>query len=264
MPKYKLIASDVDGTLTADGTTVSNRVKHAIESLKAGGQLFTLSTGRNLLGLKGFTPLVSSGVPIITYHGSVITTTDGETLYESCLTAEGTRRILELGWDRSNAVMLWCKGVMYSNKMTPELKTLERFCGESAVIINSLDELRGIEASKVIWIDDAQSVRSHIAFLDGVETAGFSYYTSHPFFLEFVPAGITKGHALRKLAERLGIGMEEIIAVGDGMNDMTMVEYAGLGAAMGNAPDELKAVAGYIAPDCFNDGLADVIEKFML
>jgi len=264
MSKYKLLASDVDGTLTAYGLRVSGRVENAIERLKANGKLFTLATGRNILGLKSFKSLVSGGVPLITYHGAVITDADGNKLFERLLPRDVTRRIIELGWDRSRAVMLWNKGVMYANKTSAELRALESFCGESAVIIKDIAETDGFEASKVIWIDDADCVERHLEYVAERDTSGFSYYTSHPFFLEFVPEGIDKGAALKVLSGMLGIDREEIVAVGDGMNDLSMVEYAGLGVAMGNAPDELKRAADFVAPTAEEDGLAVVIERFML
>ena len=87
---------------------------------------------------------------------------------------------------------------------------------------------------------------------------------SKPFFLEFTEAGVTKGTSLNKLIQKLGIKREEVIAMGDSYNDQAMIEFAGLGVAMGNAPDDIKEIANYVTDTNMNDGVAKVVEKFVL
>ena len=87
---------------------------------------------------------------------------------------------------------------------------------------------------------------------------------SKPFFLEFTEAGVTKGTSLNQLIQKLGIKREEVIAMGDSYNDQAMIEFAGLGVAMGNAPDDIKEIANYVTDTNMNDGVAKVVEKFVL
>lgn len=89
-------------------------------------------------------------------------------------------------------------------------------------------------------------------------------FRSDPFFLEILPAGIDKAYGLQKLIDVLGIKREEVIACGDGYNDITMVKFAGLGVAMGNAVEQTKAAADYITLSNDDDGVAAVVEKFIL
>ncbi|CEX92611.1 HAD superfamily hydrolase [Streptococcus pneumoniae] len=91
-----------------------------------------------------------------------------------------------------------------------------------------------------------------------------SVMRSKPFFLEFTEAGVTKGTSLNKLIQKLGIKREEVIAMGDSYNDQAMIEFAGLGVAMGNAPDDIKEIANYVTDTNMNDGVAKVVEKFVL
>jgi Cof subfamily protein (haloacid dehalogenase superfamily) len=91
-----------------------------------------------------------------------------------------------------------------------------------------------------------------------------SVMRSKPFFLEFTEHGVTKGTSLNQLIQKLGIKREEVIAMGDSYNDQAMIEFAGLGVAMGNAPDDIKEIANYVTDTNMNDGVAKVVEKFVL
>ena len=91
-----------------------------------------------------------------------------------------------------------------------------------------------------------------------------SVMRSKPFFLEFTELGVTKGTSLAFLIEKLGITREEVIAIGDSYNDVAMIEFAGLGVAMGNAPDDVKELANFVTDTNNNDGVAKVINTFIL
>ena len=82
--------------------------------------------------------------------------------------------------------------------------------------------------------------------------------------LRIYRSGVTKGTSLNKLIQKLGIKREEVIAMGDSYNDQAMIEFAGLGVAMGNAPDDIKEIANYVTDTNMNDGVAKVVEKFVL
>ncbi len=75
---------------------------------------------------------------------------------------------------------------------------------------------------------------------------------------------LQKGTSLNQLIQKLGIKREEVIAMGDSYNDQAMIEFAGLGVAMGNAPDDIKEIANYVTDTNMNDGVAKVVEKFVL
>ena len=92
----------------------------------------------------------------------------------------------------------------------------------------------------------------------------FSVYRSDPYFLEILPRGIDKGQSLERLLEHLGLPREALIACGDGYNDLSMIQYAGLGVAMENAVLPVRKEADYVTASNNEDGVAEVIEKFML
>lgn len=91
-----------------------------------------------------------------------------------------------------------------------------------------------------------------------------TFYFSLPWFTEIVVQGVDKGNALQVLAAEFDINRENIIAIGDNFNDLPMIKYAGLGVAMGNAPDDLKRYADYVTRSHDDDGVAQVFRKFIL
>ena len=92
----------------------------------------------------------------------------------------------------------------------------------------------------------------------------FSVYRSEPYFLEIMPKGIDKALSLARLLEKIGLTKDQMIACGDGYNDLTMIQYAGLGVAMENAVLPVKNGADYITSSNDEDGVGLVVEKFML
>ena len=90
-----------------------------------------------------------------------------------------------------------------------------------------------------------------------------SVYRSEDFYVEMMPLGIDKAYGLAKLLQRLGYSRSQMICCGDGFNDISMIQYAGLGVAMANAGEQVRQSADYVAPHCDEDGLVDVISRFI-
>ena len=90
-----------------------------------------------------------------------------------------------------------------------------------------------------------------------------SVYRSEEFYLEMMPLGVDKAYGISKLLGRLGFSRNQMVCCGDGFNDLSMIEYAGLGVAMGNAHEDIRAKADYVAPTCDEDGVVDVIQRFI-
>jgi len=131
-------------------------------------------------------------------------------------------------------------------------------------VYTDVKELIDIGVSKVLWYDEIERIKEFERRLDGLLNLTVNFYTSQPFYLEFVDQNVSKAVALEKMGEYYGITREEMIAVGDGFNDLAMIEYAGLGVAMGNAPEEVKNAADYVTLSNDEDGVAKVIEVFIL
>lgn len=133
------------------------------------------------------------------------------------------------------------------------------------ITIKNFDEVDDNEdIIKVMMIDPQEILDPAIKELPSEIYEKYSVFKSAPFFLEFTHKEVDKGLGLKKLGEYLGIKREEIIACGDAGNDLSMVKYAGLGVAMGNATEEIKQAANFITDSNDEDGIVKVIEKFIL
>lgn len=136
--------------------------------------------------------------------------------------------------------------------------------GTPPIKYENIEELIGKGINKILWYDEVERINEFQKELQGKLSSTVNFHTSQPFFLEFVDVNASKAIALEKLGEYYGIKREEMIAIGDGFNDLSMIEYAGLGVAMENAPSEIKEAADFVTLSNEDDGVAYVIEKFIL
>lgn len=266
---YKLVAIDMDGTLLKGDKTVSERTKSAIQSAREMGVTVVLATGRPIEGVSKYLEeldMYTDKDYVLSYNGALVQKTKSK---------ESIAKIALEGSD-----------LHYLKKLSNELGVnIHAFSEEKGLITPKNSKYTEVEANinniKINEIDiDAISddeVIIKIMMIDEPEILGpaidklpkdvFEKYTvvrSTPYFLEFLNKEVNKGVGVEMLAKHLGIKREEIITLGDAGNDLHMIEYAGLGIAMGNAFDEVKEAADYITDTNENDGVAKAIEKFIL
>ena len=116
-----------------------------------------------------------------------------------------------------------------------------------------------VDTQPHIDLERAKSMTKTYEKYEGV----LSVYRSEEFYLEMMPLGVDKAYGISKLLGRLGFSRNQMVCCGDGFNDLSMIEYAGLGVAMGNAHEDIRAKADYVAPTCDEDGVVDVIQRFI-
>jgi hypothetical protein len=135
--------------------------------------------------------------------------------------------------------------------------------GTKPQLYNDVRELIGQGINKMLWYDEIERINAFEKEMQNKLGASVNFHTSQPIYLEFVDINASKAIALEKMGEYYGIKREEMIAVGDGFNDLSMIEYAGLGVAMDNAPDGVKRASDFVTLSNEDDGVAYVIEKFI-
>lgn len=265
MPKYKLIAADLDDTLLNDHLEISERNRRAFQLAQDMGVTVTIATGRMFrsalpigleLGIKG---------PLVTYQGAFVKNiVTGEVMVHRPVPIDLARQVLTAGYENGVHINIYINDTLYMDKITEEGRHyVEQAKVEMNPVGNLLDFLQD-EPTKILFIGEP-------AFLDKLshqmkEQFGDSLYItkSKPYYLEFMHPKATKMHGIGRLAELLGIRPEEIITFGDSYNDIEMIEYAGLGVAVSNAPQEIKEKADLVTDTNNNDGVAKVIEEFIL
>lgn len=263
--KYKLMAVDIDGTLLNDKGEITPATLDAIKKSVEQGLVFTLASGRPMKGIEYLNSILNLDVPLITYNGAkIIMSKSKEVVFEQKLAYEFIKVILELGEKNSVTMMLWKDDQLYVNKMNERVNKYIRSTKVTPILMHDRDETIKNGVDKILWYDDAEKMVKHIKEIKELLGDKINYHTSLPFFLEFNDRNASKALAMKKLGEYYGIKQSEMIAIGDGFNDLSMIQYAGLGVAMENAVKSIKSKADYITLSNNEDGIAHVINKFVL
>lgn len=261
-----LLALDLDGTLIDERMTIPGRVRQAVAQAQEQGVTVTLATGRMLEATVPFALDLGIEAPLICYQGGLIQALDAEEpLYRATMDPALVREVLAWHAERGWHIVLYADDALF---------IAERRYSESFY--------RNLLGENLQWADDLVSVLDHhkpAKFLFIVEPAQadlielamrqqfegrMEIVRSHARFVEGNPLGVSKGDALRRLADHLGIPQRRVMAIGDQGNDVSMIAWAGVGVAMGNGSRAAKAVADWIAPPFSENGTAVAIERFIL
>lgn len=266
---YKLVALDMDGTLLNSQKKLTNRVRSAISSAKEQGIKVVLASGRPFEGmLPTLKELGLNGEDdyALTYNASLILKVACQTVVsQAILTGQDAIELYEIAKTLNVNILAYS---MTRGLITPKKN---KYTDYEAKLNNikftefdfyKLD--RDEEILKVMMIDEPTLLASAIAQLPEVLKNKYSTALSLPFFFEFMNKNSNKGKGMEALTAHLGLSPEQIICVGDAANDLEMIKFAGLGVAMGNAIDEVKAHANYITASNDDDGVAHIFEKYIL
>lgn len=260
---YKLLAVDMDGTLLDSSGNITPRTSNAVKQLISKGSIFTISTGRPIQGVEKYSQILPLTAPIITYNGAMIITPNSrEILFERHLNREDAKLILSLGRKFNTTMCIWSRNQLYGNILNDKIYDYQKLSGVSPLLMDNEERLLDQGITKILWYDTEMNLQQWQNELKNIPFQSVTFCTSKPVFLEFYNKEVSKAFALQKIGELYGISHEEMIAVGDGMNDLPMIQYAGLGVSMENGDQELKKHSQYITSSNNSDGIAEVIEKF--
>ncbi|MCR5076787.1 MAG: Cof-type HAD-IIB family hydrolase [Prevotella sp.] len=269
MTKYKMIVLDLDGTLTNDKKEITPKTKHALMQAQAAGIRVVLASGRPTYGITALADeleLAKNGGFILAFNGGKITDcSNGEVLFEQKLDESLVPRLYHEAINAGMAILTYQGEGIASTEKNNKYVLHEAFINKMPVEQYD-DFLHQVvyPVNKCLIVGDPTPLRALEQRLSTLLDGRMSVYRSAGFFLECVPLGIDKAHSLDRLISSLGILREEIIACGDGYNDQSMIRFAGLGVAMANAPRDIQDTADYITYSNEEDGVAHVVEKFIL
>ena len=267
----KLLFTDLDETLLDTHKNVPPQNREAIRKAIAAGHKVILTTGRpsaSSLPLAKELGLDLPGCYLICYNGGRIYDFDhDETILDRRVALPYVRHM----FDACKAAGLHVHAYDESGVVTPayneEAASYIRWNSIPYRVDPGLPDSLQEEPGKlmIMHLTDRDRLEAFRASQEAWAHGKVSLFFSAPFYLECVPEGVSKGAAIRFLAERLGVPLDETVAVGDSENDIPMLETAGFGCAMKNGTDGCKAVAEYITErDCSAGGFAEVVEKFVL
>ena len=268
--KYKLLVLDVDGTLLNDEREISKRTLAALLKVQQMGVRIVLASGRPTYGLMPLAKtleLGNYGGFVLSYNGcQIIKAQNGEILFERCINPEMLPYLEKKARKNGFAIFTYHDDTLITD--SPDNEYIK-----NEALLNNLKIIREDEFSTAIDFAPCKCmlVSDKEKALIGLEQhwekrlAGtLDAFRSEPYFLEVVPCGVNKANTLGALLEHLGVTREEVIAVGDGVCDVTMLQLAGMGVAMGHSQDSVKVCADYVTASNEEDGVALAVEKLIL
>ena len=268
--KYKLLVLDVDGTLLNNEKQISKRTLSALLKVQHMGIRIVLASGRptsGLVPLANALELGNFGGFILSYNGcQVIKADNGEVMFERRINPEQIPYLEKKSRKNNFSIFTYHDDyILTDNASDPHIRREAELNNLKIVEEEEFSIAIDFAPCKCVLVsDDEEALRgleNHWKRrLDGV----LDVFPSEPYFLEVVPCGVDKANTLALLMEQLGVTREEVIAFGDGVADVTMLQLAGKSVAMGHAPDSVKVCADYVTASNEEDGVAQAVEKLIL
>lgn len=265
---YQLIAIDMDGTLLNEEKQISNGNKAAIQKARAAGKHVVIATGRPLVGIKRYLEALEMTEEedyVIAFNGALVQTAkSGRVISKKTLAWQDYQDLYEV----SQSLGVHIQALSEHHVMTPVANPYTEVEATINLIETEVIPVSEVSQSctivKVMFVDEGEKLDLALERLPEWVKDKYTIVRSSEIFLEFLDKSVNKGSGVAALAEEIGLSSAEVICVGDAGNDLDMIQYAGLGVAMENAFDEVKAAADFITKSNVEDGVAFVIEKYML
>lgn len=267
--KYKMIVLDLDGTLTNSKKEITPRTKAALMAAQKQGVKVVLASGRPTYGIAPLAKeleLANYNGFILAYNGAkIINCATQETIFEQTLSPTLVPILYHTAMKNGMQILT------YQGAGIAATDENDRYVQEEA-FINKLSVKRYDDflnqlvypINKCLIVGDPVPLHEVELKLSEEVKGRMNVYRSADYFLECVPLNVDKAQSLQKLLEATGLTADDIIACGDGYNDLTMIRFAGLGVAMANANEDIREQADYVTLSNEEDGVAQVVEKFIL
>lgn len=269
---YKTLVLDLDGTLTNSEKKISKKTKSAIMNVQDMGIRVILASGRSDYGMKHIAKeleLAKYNSYMISFNGARIRDLHNDKLlYEQNIDPKLYPEIFKLWKEYNVNILTYNKEInkMYTADAKDIYAIIDAQINNYIPLVELKDFAREVDfpVAKFLFMQDPIKLEWVEKDMQRRMSDRLDIYRSESCFLEVMPKGVNKGNALKTLAEITDLDPEEMIACGDSFNDMSMIEFAGLGVAMEEAVDELKKSADHVTGSNDDDGIVDVIEKFIL
>lgn len=263
---YKLLAFDLDGTLMRRDLIIPASAVNAIKKAQKKGIICVVATGRVYSSAKIFARKLGIAGPIITLQGALVKeVSSGKEIFYDPLKKNTASKIIDLIRKLNLQSLMNIKGRVLVEKEMPELEIYKEITLSKIEYVKDFKKRLCPPPTKFMMMSYDRKALDKAEKIFNKELKGkINLFKSLANFLEIVDIKADKGRALKLLAKRLGVKQEEVIAVGDNHNDISMIKWAGLGVAVADAPASVKKHADYITGKIEDSGIVNVIEKFLL
>ncbi|WP_077306665.1 sugar-phosphatase [Terribacillus halophilus] len=267
---YKLVAIDMDGTLLNDQHEVTMEVHEALQEAKKRGVKIVLCTGRPINGVYRYLEelvLNEDGDFVIAFNGALVQNAHtNEVVSQLSLTHDDFIDLHQLSLTLETPMHYFDAENLYtSNRDISNYTVLESYMTKMPLHYRTVDEIpQEVLIPKIMYIDEPARLSETIDNVPEEWKKRYTMVQSAPYFYEILHPEASKGNAVKQLAEQLGIKQEEVMAIGDNGNDLSMIQYAGCGVAMENAIPAIKEAADYITTSNNAHGVAEAIREKIL
>ena len=265
----KVLVLDIDGTLTNSRKEISPATKEGIISTLKRGHKVILASGRPTQGMRRYEKELEleeyEGYLLSFNGGRIIECRSGEIVFQRTLPPTVIPGLYNFAKKKGCGIITYLGDHIISAFEPDEYVNLEsRINGMEVKVIENFVEYVDFDVNKCLLTAPIEKAPELEKELQEKYGDMLSIYRSEPFFIEVMPKNVDKAKSLDRMLETFGLRKENVICCGDGFNDITMIKFAGLGVAMGNAQPEVKEAADYITGTNDEDGLVPVIDKFLL
>jgi Cof subfamily protein (haloacid dehalogenase superfamily) len=267
----RLVVVDVDGTIAGKSNDVTEPIRKAIASVQAKGIPVAIATGRMYQSALRFHKRIKSSQPLIAYNGAWIQNPRDGRLHRHIpvpadLALDLVEYLRQPQWKPYLGVHLYIDDALYVSYVNNDTVSYGKRSGIKPIIVEDLRTVIHKHPTKILAMGhDSAIIKQLWETLSARYTPEQLYLTqSTETFFEATHPEATKGEAVAYLAEKvLGLNRDQVMTIGDNFNDVSMLSYAGLAIAMGDAPEDVKSLAHWVAPSVESDGVAAALEKFI-
>lgn len=265
---YKVLVLDIDGTLMNSEKKITEKTKVALRAAQEAGVTIVLASGRPTPGIVPIAKeigLDEYGGYILSFNGAIVTNfKTGEIVFETVLPHDKIQELYDASQTYGVSIVSYKDGGIVTEIEDDKYVEIEARINNMPVVkvdcfVDALTE----PVTKCLMLGDGDYLEKVEVEVNNQFGDLLNIYRSEPYFLEIMPQNVDKAYSLERLLAHLNLSRDEMVACGDGFNDLSMVRYAGMGVAMGNAQQVVKEEADFVTASNDEDGLVLVVEKFL-
>lgn len=240
MSQIKMVAVDMDGTLLNNSSEISEKNQYAINELVRKGIKIIFATGRTFKSAQHYAKQINLDLPMITYNGALIKKIlSEEELFSSKIDLEASKKLFRFAEKNNIYVKTYIDDVLYVAKDSEEASRFSIRHRIPYKVVGNFSENISERVYMIVSIDSAENINKLKQDFLQYETDSMSYTTSTTYSLEIMSSSISKGKSLEKLCSKMNIERNQVLAMGNSLNDLEMLKWAGVGIAMKNSDESL-------------------------
>jgi Cof subfamily protein (haloacid dehalogenase superfamily) len=269
MRRIRLLALDLDDTLLRSDLSISYRTRNAIKRTEAAGVTVVLASSRIPAAMDRFSRLLGMHRRpgyLVANNGTVILESHtGNVIHEVRIEPEIALAACDLASAEGFPVQIYEDDIMYVSRQNEYTSYDQKLTGLRQVVVENFRAMVGQGCYKLLIPGDPMLLAPLETILRTYLGKDTTLFTSKPYFLEILPPETNKGTALARVAETMGMDADEVMAIGDSMNDEAMIRWAGMGVAVANGDERIKSIADLVTDHSNDDeGVSEVIDKYIL